>query len=131
MKHSVSNEKKRQAGSSVFGNLVFLLVLAYGIYVVVQYVPLALESSSVDSILNTLQDTQLANPITDDRDAQQKVTELLNINDMDDMKKQFRFTESADSVFINVSYQRDLDLLFMSKTLTFDKSLTIIKPRSY
>lgn len=131
MKRPGTHGNTWQSGSSVFSNLVFLLILAYGIYVVVQYVPLALESSSVESMLNTIQDTQLANPILDEQDAEQKVTELLNINEMDDLKENFKFSESADSVFIDVNYQRELDLLFFSKTLNFNKSLTILKPRSY
>jgi hypothetical protein len=131
MNRSYFHTKNAQSGSSVFGNIVVLLIFAYGIYVGVQYVPIALESSNLDSIFNTIQDTQLPNPVLSTGEAEQKVSELLNINEMNDMKKYFKYSATSDSVYISLNYQRELDLLFMNKTLNFDKSVTMIKPRSF
>jgi len=131
MNRSYSQTKNTQSGSSVFGNIVVLLIFAYGIYVGVQYVPIAIESSNLDSIFNTIQDTQLPNPVLSTGEAEQKVSELLNLNEMNDMKKNFKYSATSDSVYISLNYQRELDLLFMNKTLNFDKSVTMIKPRSF
>jgi len=131
MNRSYSRTKNTQSGSSVFGNIVVLLIFAYGIYVGVQYVPIAIESSNLDSIFNTIQDTQLPNPVLSTGEAEQKVSELLNLNEMNDMKKNFKYSATSDSVYISLNYQRELDLLFMNKTLNFDKSVTMIKPRSF
>lgn len=131
MSRSKTSRKTAQAGSSVFGNLVFLLVIGYGIYVGVQYVPIAIESSTLDSVFNTITDTQLGNPVLSTGDAEKKVSELLNINEMNDMKKNFKYSSTADSVYVDLTYQRELDLLFMDKALNFNKSVTVPKPRSF
>lgn len=125
------NSMKANKGASFLSNLFYLALLGYAIYVVVQFIPLMIESSSVDSILNAIQDTQLPNPVDDVNGAQKKVSDLLNLNAMNDLEKNFKVTETADSVYIDVFYQRELDLLFMDKTIDFDKSLVIRKPSRY
>jgi len=125
------NFRKANKGASFLSNIFYLALLGYAIYVVVQYIPLMLESSTVDSILNTIQDTQLPNPVVDVHGAENKVSDLLNLNEMNDLKNNFKVTETADSVYIDVFYQRELDLLFMDKTIDFDKSLVLLKPSRY
>ena len=43
----------QQKGASAIVTLIILALLAYGVYVGIQYVPQAIESKSVDSVLNS------------------------------------------------------------------------------
>ena len=66
----------QQKGASAIVTIIFLAVLGYAVYVGIQYVPQAIESRSVDSILNTVETDQRANPVSTENDAKTKVIDV-------------------------------------------------------
>jgi len=113
-----------QKGGAVM-TLIVLAIAAYGVYVGLQYVPLHIESTSVDSILASLQGGQKAKPLTSVHEIEAKIKNLLYINEMRDMEEYFKVRNYRQSFTIEVSYTRELNLLFDTKVLNFKKSLTL------
>ena len=116
--------KARQHGSAVF-TVFLLLILAYGVYLGIQYVPLKVESSSMDSILESLEVTQKGDPVWDPAAAGDKVSNALYVNQMTDMRKHFDISQRGSKVIVRVKYERDLNLLFFTTRIVYDKSVTL------
>jgi hypothetical protein len=76
-----------QKGASAIGTVITLAVLAYAVFVGIQYAPLFIESRSIDSVLRTMKSSQKADPVTSESTARAKVTNLLGINQMTEMNK--------------------------------------------
>jgi len=110
------NAKSRQAGKSVFGTLLTLALFGYGIFIALQYIPQRLEAATVDSILDQLADRNVAEPFTNGRDLQLAINNQLNINQMDDMRDQFKVAGNRGALTVTVDYERELNLLYTIKT---------------
>ncbi|MDX2480126.1 MAG: hypothetical protein QNK24_07300, partial [Desulfuromusa sp.] len=72
----------RQKGASAIGNIIFLVALGFAVYLGIQYAPQAIESKSIDSILDTIKDRHQVDPVTDANDARTRLIKLLQINEM-------------------------------------------------
>jgi hypothetical protein len=113
--------QKGQKGSGSFGTLVTLAVLGFGIWVAIQYVPQWIESNAVDSILEKLQTENKSTPANSASQVKKKIESLLNTNQMLDMQDSFTVTQSANTYEIAVNYERDLNLLFTKKVISYKK----------
>jgi hypothetical protein len=116
--------KSSQKGSALVSLIVLGLVL-YGAFLAIQYVPIAIESSSVDSILENLEKGHGTDPAGSVQDVRNRIANFLNINQMDELKGNFDVTQSFGNYIVKVSYDRELNLLFDQKALAYEKSVTL------
>jgi hypothetical protein len=118
---------RNQEGSAL-SSLLIVAVLAYGVFIAIQYVPLHVESSTVDSVLSSIQGSHKAQPITNVQEAERKIDVLLNVNEIRDMKEYFKVSDYRGEILIDVTYNRDLNLLFQTRTIRYEKSLVLPRP---
>ena len=118
---------RNQEGSALSG-LLIVAVLAYGVFIAIQYVPLHVESSTVDSVLSSIQGSHKAQPITSVSEAERKIDALLNVNEIRDMKEYFKVSDYRGEILIDVTYNRDLNLLFQTRAIRYEKSLVLPRP---
>lgn len=116
---------QHQRGASAIGTIVLLAVVAYGVYVGIQYVPQLIEYRSVDSILTSVENTHRAEPVRNAQALRSMIDNHLHINQLNHLKGSFDVREFANDFIIEVHYERDLDLLFAQKVLTYEDSLTL------
>ena len=58
------NLPAKQKGASIIVTIIGLALLAYGVYIGIQYVPQVIESKAVSSIFTTIEKDQRMEPIT-------------------------------------------------------------------
>jgi len=121
----MSNGARQQRGRSTLVTLIYLALMGFGIYLAVQYVPQFIESRSVQSILDSMQDAQRLDPVESEGAAREKVVRLLQINEMNDMTNDFKVTRIRDGVEIRFSYDRDLNLLYKTKPIHYEMSVQL------
>ena len=109
----------RQKGASAIGNIIILVALGLAAYVGIQYVPQLIESKSVNSILQTMEDTQRTSPVNTVIDARTKVVNLLQINEMNDMMDSYTVEKSDGAILISFSYDRELNLIYKKQPMQY------------
>lgn len=114
-----------QRGASGVGTVILLAIAAYGVYVGIQYVPQLIESSSVGSILNSIEHEHKAEPIRSAQALRAKVDNHLNINQLNHLKDSFSVREFGNEYIIEVSYERELNLLYETRKIKHENSLTL------
>jgi len=117
----------RQHGGSAIGLVIFLAILAYGIFVGIQYVPQYIESTTVDSILNNIAERNKTEPLGDITAIESAIDNQLYINQMTDLKDSFSVMPSKGDYVITVKYERALNLLYENKVITYEQSVTLKK----
>lgn len=120
MKHSI----ERQRGSAFF-TILIILVLGYAAFLAIQYVPLKVESSEMDSILESLQATQKANPARDVPSVWAKIDNSLYINQATDMKQHFDVYERSGAIVVTVKYEREMNMGYGVKRILHEESVTL------
>jgi len=115
----------QQKGASIISTIITLAVLGYGVYIGIQYVPQAIESNSIKSILNSMKDSQISNPVTSTRAASAKVIKLLQINEMNDMTDSFVVERRDDKIVVRFSYDRELNLGYKIQPIHYEKSMSL------
>ena len=124
MIETMINLPAKQRGSAL-ATILVLALSAYGIFVGIQYVPLAVESGSVDAVLNSLEQNQKHNPLQSINAIQEKINNLLNINQLYDMADSFDVQQKMNGFVVTVEYERQLNLLYTTKTLKTRKSVSL------
>ena len=114
-----------QKGASAIVTLILLVVIGLAAYVGIQYVPQAIESKSIDSILESMQSTQSVNPIRTVQAAETKLVGLLQINEMNDMTDNFKVEQKEGGIVVTFSYDRELNLIYKKHPMHYEKSLRI------
>jgi hypothetical protein len=117
--------RKDQHGGSIIGLVIILAFLGYAVFVAIQYVPQYIESTTMDTVLQSIEDAHRKEPLTDIRSVQAAVDKQLYINGRTDMENHFSIVPIRGSYVVTVRYQRDLDLLFTKKQLEHGKSVTL------
>ena len=115
----------QQTGASAIATIITLVILGYGIYVGIQYVPHVVESRSINSILTSVEVDHRLDPITSEYAAKEKVIKLLQINEMNDMTNNLKVRNKNDSITITISYDRVLNLVYKKKKIHFEASRTL------
>jgi hypothetical protein len=115
----------QQKGASAIAVFIFLALLAYAVYIGIQYVPQVIEAKSIDSILTNLKAENKMDRITDEQQVKSKVTKLLQINEMNDMTKSFTVRRVSDTLTVTFSYDRELNLGFKKHPMHYEKSLVL------
>jgi len=116
---------RKQTGGSVFGLIMTLAIIAMGAYIGVQYIPQRLEFSTVESILENIRQDHLARRVGSMQELQRSIDNQLNINEKNDLKKHFNLTHEGGMYLIKVSYERDLNLIYTTKQLHYNRSLAL------
>jgi hypothetical protein len=116
---------RAQRGASAVGTVILLAIAAYGVYVGIQYAPQMIESSSVGSILNSIEHEHRAEPIRSAQALRAKVDNHLNVNQLNHLKDSFSVREFGNEYIIEVSYERELNLIYENRTVKYENSLTL------
>jgi hypothetical protein len=117
--------QNRQNGGSAIGLIIALVIIAYGVYVGIQYIPQYIESTAVNRILDNVADTNRKEPFTDATVVRDAIEKELFINEMKGLMDSFDITASGGGYTIKVRYERKLDLLFVEKTMPYEKTVTL------
>jgi len=115
----------RQKGASIISTIITLAVLGYGVYLGIQYVPQAIESNSISSILSSMRDSQISDPVPSNQAASAKVIKLLQINEMNDMTDSFVVERRDDKIVVRFSYDRELNLGYKVQPIHYEKSVSL------
>lgn len=115
----------KQSGASFIVTIIILVVLGFAAYVGIQYVPQAIESRSIDSILKTMEDAQKTDRISSVTDAKTKLVNLLQINEMNDMMDSFTVKDRDGKVTIVFKYDRELNLIYKIHPMHYEKTLML------
>lgn len=115
----------KQKGASAIVTLIILVVLGYGVYIGIQYVPQMIESKSIDSILGNVKDAHKNDRIDSVEEARQRVINLLQINEMNDMTDSFDVKQRDGKVIITFNYDRELNLIYETKPMHYEKTLSL------
>ena len=122
----MNNLPVQQRGASIIGTIIMLAILGYGVFVGFQYVPQAIESRSLDSILETVDSASKTGSIDSPQAAQEKVISLLQVNEMNDMADDFKVTDRDGRITVTFNYDRELNLLFKVQPMHY-KKIVILK----
>lgn len=118
-------KQTRQQGGSAIGLIIFLAILAYAVFVLIQWVPQYIESNTVNTILTNLHDKHKAEPFDTMGSVQSAIDNQLFVNEMRDLKDSFKVTQYRGDFVVNVSYERELNLLYETKLMKVEKSVTL------
>lgn len=115
----------QQRGASAISTFIILVVIGYAVYVGIQWVPQMIESKTMDSILSSVESEHRTDPIRDGGDAELRVVKLLQINEMNDMTDTVTVVDKGGRVTITYSYDRELNLLYKTRPMHYEKSVTL------
>lgn len=120
----MSLQTKQQGGSAI-GLIVFLAIFAYGVFVAIQYVPQHIEYNAVKTILESIEEKNRLEPMVTGGAVQSAVDNQLYINEMADLKDSFKVTQKGANFVISVAYVRELNLLYETKQMNYEKTVTL------
>ena len=124
-----ANEKRQQGASSITVIIVVVLIGA-GVYLGLQYIPQLIESGTVDAVLSDIKKAHALKPLSEVRELNEMIGRSLDVNQMEDLYKDFTVTESADEYVIDVAYTRELNLIVTRRQINYSKSLVLGKASS-
>lgn len=116
---------KQQKGASAIFTIILLAVLGYAVYIGIQYVPQAVESKSIDSILSNVKKEHKVNSVNTESEASSMVIKLLQVNEMNDMTDSFSVKTRSGVTTITFKYDRELNLIFKKHPMHYQKSLAL------
>jgi hypothetical protein len=111
-----------QRGASALATLLLVAVIAYGVFIGIQWVPQHIESSTVDSVLESLEARHRTEPAASAREVGERIGSLLYINERSDLKERFKVRQEGRDFIVEVDYERELNLLFTRHSLRYQKS---------
>ena len=119
------NLQSKQKGASAIVFIIVLAIFGFAVYVGIQYVPQRIESGTVDSILDSIVENHKTTPVQNVSEILSTINRLLNVNQMDDMKENFKVSKYRGTYTIKVSYARELNLGYETKTIQYEKTRTL------
>jgi len=121
----IMNIQSKQKGASAIVFIIVLAIFGFAVYVGIQYIPQRIESGTVDSILDSIVENHKTTPVQNVSEILSTITRLLNVNQMDDMKENFKVSKYRGTYNIKVSYERELNLGYETKIIQYEKSRTL------
>jgi hypothetical protein len=115
----------KQKGASAIVTIIVLALLAYGVYLGIQYVPQAIESRAIDSIFTTINKDHRMDPLRSEGAAKNKLVKMLQVNEMNDMARNVKVRQIDGTITIKVKYERELDLGYKVKPMLYEKTLVL------
>jgi hypothetical protein len=115
----------RQQGGSAIGLIIFLAIFAYGVFVGLQYVPQYIESATVTTILDNVVEKHSKERLDNMSAVQGAINNQLFINQMQDLESSFKVTQYRGDFIITVRFERELNLMYQTKLMPFEKTVTL------
>ena len=116
--------REKQQGGGLL-TIIVLALLAYAAYVGIQYVPIKIEFSAVDTILESIGNSHKTEPAYSVREVRAKIDSQLFVNQKQDLLEAFEVTQYRGKFIVSVKLERDLNLLFESTKLVHENSITL------
>jgi len=117
--------QKTQRGGSAIIPIIILAIIGFSAYLGIQYLPQYIESITVDSILENIEKANAKTPLNGVNGIQNIIDKQLNVNQMNDMKDNFKVKHDGERYTVRVSYERELNLIYKKKAIQYDKSITL------
>lgn len=117
--------QKRQKGASGIVTIIVIAVLGYGAYLGIQYVPQAIESKAIDSMLSNLVSAHKTEPARDVEAVREKIIRMLQIDERNDMTDSFSVKQRNNVITIKFSYERELNLVYKKHVIHYEKSRSL------
>lgn len=115
----------RQGGKSAIGNFIVLAIIAFGVWVGIQYIPQKIEHGTVQSVLDKVEQSHHAYGLQNVDAVWKTIDKQLNVNEMRDMRQNFEVTRTGSGITVNASYERDLNLIVTTKVMRYDDSVIL------
>ena len=119
------NRNNRQRGASAIGIIIILAILGIGTYIGFQYIPLFIESGTVDSVMSSIEQANEKKPFTSPSQIRNTIDKQLDMNQMQELADAFTVTKYDETYTINVYYERQLNLIYEKKLIETDKTITL------
>jgi hypothetical protein len=119
------NRNNKQRGASAIGIIIILAILGIGAYIGFQYIPLFIESGTVDSVMGSIEQANEKKPFTNTNEIHSLINKQLDMNQMMDLADAFTVTKYEETYTINVYYERQLNLIYEKKLIETDKTITL------
>jgi nitric oxide reductase large subunit len=113
----------RQQGASAIGLIIILAVIGYGAYVGIQYIPQRIEYSTLEAIMENINRSNNKSRFFTRQALEKAISKQLNVNVMDDHRDNFEVSQDGSTLVVNLSYERDLNLLYEQKKIQYKKTL--------
>ena len=117
--------QRTQSGASAITLIIILAIIGAGTYIGLQFIPQYIEAGTVDSILNSIEQSHEETPVSSANKIRSMVEKQLDINQMDDLRDSFKVTQDEEIYIVTVSYERELNLIYEKKLMKYEKSLTL------
>jgi hypothetical protein len=115
-----------QRGSSGIGLILTLVVIGYGVFVAIQYVPQHLEWITVSNVLDSVAERHRQEPMGGAEAVWGVIDRQLYINERGDLKEVFSVAPAPRGGYlVTARYQRPLNLIYTQKQVTHDKSIEL------
>ena len=119
------NIQRTQKGNSAIGLIISLAILGYVVYVGLQYIPQFIESGTVNSILDNVEQHHKTTSFRSVNDILSAISTQLEVNEMNDMMDNFHVRQNGGNYIIEVNYERKLNLGYEKKLMKYDKTVTL------
>jgi hypothetical protein len=117
--------QRTQHGASAIVIIIILGILGAGAYIGFQYLPQYIETSTVNSILDNLEEAHNRAPIRSMKTLQEVIDKQLNMNQLDELKDSFKVTQDSGEYLIKVSFERELNLIYRKEPMKYEKTLIL------
>ena len=115
----------KQRGASAIGTIIILAILGIGAFTGFQYIPLFIESGTVDSVMSSIEQANEKKPFTSTSQVRNMINTQLDMNQLTELADAFTVTKDEESYTVNVYYERQLDLIYEKKLIETDKPITL------
>ena len=117
--------QKQHKGASAIGLIIGLAIIAVTVFIGIQYIPQYVESQTVGSILDYVGKRHKMSPFSDVNAVQRAIDKQLNVNEMIQLKDNFVVIQNGGSFTITVTYERELNLGYKKKPMTYVKNIKL------
>jgi len=114
-----------QRGTSTLGTIILLAVLGFGVFVGLQYIPQKIQDMSIDSVFDSIESIQKQSPSGSVRGVEATIDRLLNTNEMDNLRSNFKVYQSGSGIGVSFSREWKLNLIYTEQTMKYEKTLTL------
>jgi hypothetical protein len=121
----MTSTPRQQQGASIIVALIILAIIGIGVFFGLQYIPQSMESGKVDKILSNVEKDHGDSRFKNTREIESRISNQLNIDEMNDMMSNIKVTEEGEGFVIKVYYERELNLIYETKIKPYEKVLIL------
>ena len=115
----------KQQGASPIVLLIILAIIGFGVFIGMQYIPQKMERGAVDTLMSNIEKNHANTPFGSKQEIESQIANKLNIEGMNDMLNTFTVTEENDGYVVTAKYQRELNLIYTTKPVLYEKTLIL------